>query len=324
MANQKLFRTFSNELINVINLKTNRSYYYYDDEGQKCELVENKVDPLASNDLFVKVEDNNRNWVKFRKNRSLYLNLSIHFESIANIFHGEMQACDSKTKLAIGLCWKATESKFKYCVKLGSFDDYMDEFEATISDIEIRCPDSNIKFDWFIYLEKNIDDAKQQGFADSEGMIVAYEHAWTIVTSGNKSLFPIEEYSKQGDPLWHIRVSYEAWDEDEFNLDNLAVVLNPAHPLFPKINIDSEEYDEMILKEVLSSALASLILEILVVAKDKGVDGDLDKKPFEANGSILSAMRYFKNVLKFSINSNINELTTSIKVFFDKEKKICK
>lgn len=324
MASQKLFKTFSNELIKSLNIQLKRKYFYYDDENEKCELVENKVDPLATNLKVVKLDDANRQWIEFRKSHSLFFDLEIKLENVVNIFHGKTQACDSKTKLGIGLSWKALNSKFKYCIKLGSIDDYIDDFETTIEGIEVKCPDSDIEFSWFIYVIKPGNSSQNDGYANAEGMIVAVENAWTIMVSGNGSIFPIEEYSKQGDPLWHTRVDFIDWTEDEFSSDNLAIVLNPAHPLFQLIDSESPEFNENILKEVLSSALTSLIVEIMIVAKENGNDDALFKEQIEARGSILSAVRYFKDTLGFAVDKRPSELETTIKKFFDKEKKICK
>jgi len=324
MASQKLFKTFSTELIKSVNLSIDRKYFYYDDDGEKCELIESKVDPLATNNKVVKLEDTNRDWIEYRKSHSLFIDITIKMDNIVNIFHGKTQACDSKAKLGIGLSWKALNSKFKYCKKLGVIDDYLDDFKVTINDVEIKCPDSDIEFNWFIYIVQPGNSNGRDGFANAEGMIVAFEHAWTILVSGNGSIFPIEEYAKQGDPLWHTRVDFMDWTEDEFNIDNLAIVLNPAHPLFPKIDSESEEYDENILKEVLSSALSSLVTEIMIVAKENGNDDELYKEPLETKGSILSAIRYFKSALGFDVDKRPSELEKTIKKFFDKEKKICK
>ena len=62
----------------------------------------------------------------------------------------------------------------------------------------------------------------------------------------------------------------------------------------------------------------------MIVAKENGNDDALFKEQIEARGSILSAVRYFKDTLGFAVDKRPSELETTIKKFIDKEKKICK
>ncbi len=324
MASKKLFITFSEELLKQLNVTIDRTYHYFDDEGERIELIEKKVDPLASNNKTVKLEDLSREWIEARKSRSLFLNIKIKISNIVNIFHGTNQACDSKAKLGVGLSRKATKSKFKYCKKIAEIDDYMDELDAAVENIEIKSADSDIDFNVFFYVIKPGNSSDRKGFANSEGMIVSLEKARTIIVNGNGSFFPIEQYTKQGDPLWKIKVNFVDWTEDEFVTDNVAIILNPSHSLYERIDPQNESYDEEIFKEVISSSLSALIIEILNISKQQGNYDALLGESLEAQGSILAAIRYFRDALGFLVTKSTSELVESIKVFFDKEKKICK
>ena len=172
-------------------------------------------------------------------------------------------------------------------------------------------------------LNISIEDPEEK-YANTAGLVLAKQTWWTILVSGNGSVFPIDEYSKTGNPLWTIRTSFSDWAEDEFSLDNVAVTFNPAHPLYKCINYGAEEtFDEDIFKEVMSSALAALITQIILEAKESGDYEEINTEGVETNGSILAAIRYFKNTHNFAINGKVDELIKSIKVFFDKERSIC-
>ena len=320
MASEKLFKVLDEKLLSYLSIQCERNYYYFDGPTKK-PLKEIKLNQLSSN---YKLEDSNREWNIARKSNSLFLNIAVKIEGIVHLFYGDTKICYPQTILGIGLEWKAKESKIKYCKKLGLINNKMDDLSIAVDDIEIKNPDSDIEFRWFLYVH---EPAKNNGgtkevFANKEGLILSTKVWWSIIVSGNGSIFPIEEYSKIGNPLWSIRSSFVDWAEDDFSLDNVGVVFNPAHPLFKFINYGSEDFDEDIFKEVASSAIAALIILIINQAREKGDLELLSNDPTEASGSILAAMRYFKSVHDFAVNGKVDELVCSIKTFFDKERSL--
>ena len=239
-------------------------------------------------------------------------------------FYASNKVCHQNTVLGFGLEWKARDSKVKYCKKIGEIDKSMDNFEVTFKDIEIENADSDIEFRWFIYISKpgkSIEEPNEK-YANSEGLVLVKEMWWTILVSGNGSVFPIEEYTKIGAPLWTIRTNFVDWTEDQFSVDNVSVIINPAHPLYESINYGGDEFNEDIFKEVMSSALSALIIQIVLEAKQNGDFDQLSKEPVEEKGSILAALRYFKSTHGFAVAGSIFELINSIKSFFDKEKSL--
>lgn len=322
MAGEKLYIVFDEQLIKQINVHIKRSYYYYEN-GSKVFLKETKLEGLTNSSLFI-VDDEKRRWLERRHDRSLYLNIKFSCENVYFIFYGENKACHSNATLGIGLEWKARESRIKCCRKIGIIDKTLDNFEANLCDIEIENPNSDIEFSWFIYIANPGFDTGSKNdsnkYANTKGLIIAKKLCWTIVVSGSGSIFPIEECAKREDPLWSIRTNFVDWAQDDFSNENVAVIFNPAHPLYPSINYGAESFDENIFKEVMSSALASLIFQIINDVRENGCDYELlNKEPIESTGSILAAVRYFKDARSIEIGKNLDVLIKSVKVFFDKE-----
>ena len=263
MASEKLFKTFDDTLIKNLDLKCKRQYYYLLD-GEKLFLEENKIDPLSVQPNF-KLDDPSRVWNEKRKTQSLFLNIEVSMSSIVHLFYSDLKVCDPQTILGFGLEWKSRDSKVKYCKKIGEINNSLDNFEVKVEDIEICNGNSDVDFRWFIYVCRpgKSDKKSEEKYANTEGLVLAKELWWSVIVSGNGSVFPIDEYSKTGEPLWNIRTSFTDWAEDDFSLDNVAITFNPAHPLYELVNYGGSEFNEDIFKEVISSAVASLVFQIL-------------------------------------------------------------
>lgn len=322
MTSEKLYITFSDNLIDDIKLKSSRKYYYLYD-GEIRFLEEKKVDELSNAPIF-SICDNYRKWNELKKTQPLYFNLSFSISNLVNIFHGKNQACYSNTTLGIALEWKPKDSKVKRCIKIGEINDYLENDSITfdITDIEIKFPDNDIDFYWIIYVVKpgkGTQDGEHR-FGNTKGLILGKGLLWSIVNGGNASMFPIDEIYKKDSPLWSIRCSFNDWCEDEFNQDNLAIVLNQSHPLYQSIKYDSDTFNELIFKEVISSSFASLIQQIIHIAKDNNSYSDIVEDNIEEKGSILAAIKYFRDTKRINVSGLPSEILESVKIMFDKEK----
>jgi len=322
MSSEKLYITFSDDLIKELNITSSRNYYYLF-EGEKRELEEKRVDELSNSPVF-SIRDQFRKWNELKKTQPLYFNFSFSISNLVQIFHGKEQACYSNATLGIALEWKPKDSKVKRCIKIGEINDYLENDSITfhINDVEIKFPDNDIDFYWIIYVSKpgNGSNDGEHKFGNTKGLVLGKGLLWSIINGGNASMFPIDEVYKKDSPLWSIRCSFNDWCEDEFSQDNLAIVLNQCHPLYKSIKYDSETFDELIFKEVISSSFASLVEQIILIAKDNNCYSDIAKDNVEENGSILAAIKYFKNTKGINVCGLPSEILDSVKIMFDKER----
>lgn len=320
---EKLFKSFSQELITSLEIKASREYYYFF-EDQKMMVSEKKIDPLSKPHLF-KICDETRKWNDVKNKQSLFFDLTLSVSNIFHIFHGIESCCYQNTVLGIMLEWKPKNSKIRRCIKIGEITDYLEKDTVTFisKKIEIKYPNENIDFYWSFYIKQSgsgkIGD--HQRFGNTKGLILGRGLLWSIVNEGNGSIFPIEEAQKKDSPLWSIRCNFNNWLEDEFSLDNLAIVVNKTHPMYPAIKFGEETYNDLIFKETIGFAFYTLVSTILETAKTFGQIDDLKNESEKGEkGSILQAIKYFRDTLGIKITAPVNEFVESIKMFFDKEK----
>lgn len=322
MVSEKLFTTFNDRLIKCINITSKRKYYYVHDD-ETFDLEEKKVDELSNAPIY-SLRDQYRKWVDLKKTQPYYFDLTINIQNLVHIFHGRDQVCYSNTILGVAVEWKPKNSKVKRCIKVGEISDYIegDSITFNLNKIEVKYPDNDIDFNWIIYVAKpgkgNADG--EHRFGNAKGLILGRGLLWTIVNGGNASMFPIDEVYKKDSPLWSIRCSFNDWCEDEFSQDNLAIILNQWHPLYKNIIYESDTYDPLVFKEVISSAFSSLIQQIILIAKDNNCYSDIEKENIEEKGSILAAIKYFKETKGLVVGGLPSDLLDSVKKMFDKEK----
>lgn len=322
MASEKLFITLSDTLVKRLKITSKRDYYYLKD-GEKEKLEEKKLDELTNTPVF-SIRDQYRKWNELKKNQSLYFDFSLTMSNLVQIFHGNEQVCYSNTILGVALEWKPKNSKVRRSIKVGEISDYIegDSITFDLENIEVKYPDNDIDFYWIVYVVtpgKGNDD-RERRFGNKRGLILGKGLLWSIINGGNSSIFPIDEIFKKDAPLWSIRCLFTDWCVDEFNQDNLAIILNQSHPLYKSLMYESDTYDELIFKEVISSSFASLIEQIVIIAKENNAYDDILVDNIEENGSILAAIKYFKKSKGLNIGGLPSELLDSVKIMFDKEK----
>ena len=310
MSKNALYRTISPELLDLIDIKISRQYYFFIGDD-KIQLKEDKIDPLNNADSSFSIMDADRKWATKRNEKSLFVDIKVDIKNVVHFFNGPNRVSNRKAKLGVGLSWQIGNSKVKHSIKLGDFDDYFDDVEIIKKGIEIENPSSNISFSLIIYVINPGNDESKDGFASKKGIVLYSNKEWSIVVSGNSSIFPVFEYSRPGDPLWTIETHFDDWKDAQFDEDNLCILINRVHPLYPAFM--SEENDELH-KEIVSSAMACLVCQIMDIARDNETLTDLNKGNIETDGTILGVIKYLRDALSVQIDGLPQDIFRSLKM----------
>lgn len=122
-----------------------------------------------------------------------------------------------------------------------------------------------------------------------EGTTVGVLDEIKVIIEGSGSIFPISEISTPGDPLWYVETYFDDPNEDEFNAENIQIVLNTAHPLYPELQSDSNGLSPL-MSEVLASAIYTLVMD--VISREEGSEIIRNAPEQARTGSIASILHY--------------------------------
>lgn len=308
----RLYSTIDNKILKLLNIQSTREYYYLVDNEKK--IIREETFENSSNEYHIQLIDDEDEWDN--KNQSLFLNCKISLENVEKLF-GEI--CCSNAILGIGLEWKPEKSRIKYCVKFGEFSKNNNLCEFSKKDIEIKNVNSNIIFNWIIYIVDPGNQDSKGCFGKNTGLILGDGLLWSIIVDGCGSIFPIYEEALPDGPLWKYECDFIDITEDEFSEENIKIILNKAHKGYQYIQPKSPNYNELMFAELISNAIATVILAIRKKNAENGNGELIDFSKNGSKGSILTILKYFNDTLKFKINGTMIELQDSVKFYFDRE-----
>lgn len=310
ITNSRLYKTISQSEFSNLNFKIKREYAYITDSDIKF-IKEQSFENVSNKKIFQLVDDDYE-WNP--KEQSLYLSVNISLDNINSLF-GKNGSCYEDSTLGVGLVWKPDKSRIKRCKKLCELTAKENKANVTIKDIELPNISSNVDFYLVIYISNAGKINGLPFFANEEGMILYQELIWSIIIDGNASIFPVYEIENENGPIWSYYCDVIDIAEDPFDMEHIRIDINKSHPAYNMIHPKSPTYSQAYVNEILSTAMAMIILDLR--SKQTGNIIDLDEE--SEQGSILSVLKYFSDKLGFKINDNYNSLVESIKVFFDKE-----
>lgn len=308
----RLYSTIDNKILKLLNIQSTREYYYLVDNEKK--IIREETFENSSNEYHVQLVDDEDEWDN--RNQSLFLNCKISLENVEKLFG---VICCSNAILGIGLEWKPEKSRIKYCLKFGEFSKNNNLCEFSKKDIEIKNVNSNIIFNWIIYIVDPGNQDKKSCFGKNTGLILGDGLLWSIIVDGSGSIFPIYEEALPDGPLWKYECDFIDITEDEFSEENIKIILNKAHKGYQYIQPKSPNYNELMFAELISNAIATVILAIRKKNAENGNGELIDFSKNGSKGSILTVLKYFNDTLKFKINGTMIELQDSVKSYFDRE-----
>lgn len=305
----KLYKEYSLDNFKTANVSMTRKYHYFSETDLKT-IKEDKFEN-TNNDKAVSLIDEDYEWDP--KQQSLYLDIELVIQN-PSVFY-ESNVCEKDAVVSIGLEWCPLKSKIKKCCKIGDILNQEGKLVINKNDVEIENLASNTDFNLIIYISKPGAISTNKFIANKTGIVLFRELMWSIIVSGDGSLFPIFETDSPADaPLWRIEINTDDIESDFFDKDHVKILINKKHQSYMYYSSKSADYNKNFETEVLSSAVAVLILE-LRNKQDGKVFVFNDEYPEE--GSIAQALIYLKDTKGFKINDDYSELVYSIKTFFD-------
>jgi|GEM_PF-3965407 len=310
MPAEFLYPTISKAIISSSGIRLDRSFYFVKD-GVRHDLKEGPL-PKSTNELERRLEDETSSWNHRSDPVHAIFTVSIKYP---NEFYGTYGIAASKTKLGLGIEWKAKDSKVRGYQFLGYIQESetpikLDSIDTTIKDLT-----SDVYVRLVIFVSEPGVLKKDEFFGNEKGLVLGKIDAFHICVEGKGSVFPLDTIEDQNGPLWSVFVEFDDAYSDPFDDEYIYVAFNKLNPAYKYIDFESKEYNEPFMKQTFAAALATLLLEIRSRYPDEVFNLEKKSEP----GSIHTAIKYFADVKKIDVNGSPAELAKTVTAFIEKE-----
>lgn len=308
MSNISLYPVINPSFINEI-ISVKYKFYYEDKHSKIYNLTHEQIDKKS-----LKVNDPNEDW-NYCDN-GLYISVVTKILSLDKVFVDPKVAC-ADAKIGYGIEWYSQESRQRGFKSIGLIDKDTKDSDNEIN-IFLKHKDfkESVNFDIVFYIDTpGSADEKQKHFANEPGIILGSSRVFSLVLEGSGSIFPIMSIMDETKPLWEVKVEIDSIDEDPFTKDYVCIYLNKSHKDYKFIDKSTKDFNIYFLKEVLSSAVSQVVIDLLEKREEKNIDNNSEE------GTIQRVLYYFQEKHKWNYASNMN-ISNSIKTYFDKEFKV--
>ena len=293
------------------------SFYFIDEKNLKHDLLL-KTDDYGS--FIDYITDISGKW-----NPDYYglsLRLSISLMTFQCLF-GNNGIAGKHAKIGLAVQWMSNDSKQRGVFRIVEFG--CNDISPLRREVEFSFPKGLLRgkicFKIIMYLAQAGElESNEYHLINTPGHLLGELEKKEIIIDGTGSDFPIynDENSSPSDPLWTLVYECDDPTENLFS-DSVKILLNKAHRNYDFINKESKSFNGQLLAEIIASALTIIIDEVRKNKSDWQLIMDGSNL---ADGSVGQAIFYFKNTLKWEMDTSRNT-SLSARRFFEKSE-LCK
>lgn len=290
------YPVLNRELCNKLGYSIDEISLYYNDGDGRFPLQFERDEFSNSTSTLIKVMDASGKWHPDDCNLEIVIDGVISNPSFLFGINGI--ASSEESELDLSLLWMDKDSNIRggNLIRTIKPEDHGDQvFEARI-DFEPGTLRGSL--DLIICLLMRFPGKPSPGkyYANQQGTFLGAIDLFKILIQGNDSLFPISVVSESGKPLWWVKTNISDPNYEPFNEDHFAVYLNREHPGFTQLNLDQPEQPNILMNQILTSALFTLIMTVMK-------NEDVQESFHNGNGfdrtSITGVLRYMLTMYKW-------------------------
>lgn len=234
----------------------------------------------------------------------------------ADLLYGSNGIAYANAKIGIAIAWYSQSSSQRGVIDLGIISNIIDN-QAFVLNYEF--PKAGLRgkvfFKLFIYIKEGGIPEKSESFRINEqGFIVGELEYNSIILDGDGSIFPIYFTDLGNGPLWQVYCNVTDPYNQDF-VDSIAIYVNENHRDACRLDRYGKDFDGVMLKEVLSSAM-SVIVET-VREDNPDFFNSLGTLP-TTEGTVAQALKYFHSK-SVSFDRPI-EFAKTIRTYLDQKK----
>lgn len=301
------FKTIDDEMFEKLGVQSELLFHYLDEESQKQNLIY-KTDLEKS---LVLQHPTDRDAWDFAYH-GLVVTINLAMDNSDLLFTPEGVA-NSDTVLGIAAKWYSTKSTVQHIEHL--FD--IRKGQRVENNATLTIPNERIYGDLCIELVVYVKGPSIQpafGFANLSGMVIDTLDYFRAAVDGQGGLFPIITVADDNRPLWFMEFSIEDPKVDSFNSNHITICINKKSRLYTSIIKRETKVGARLMDQIIASSLVLLMFKLKEEYSWQEIDAMKDNE-FE-EGSIIAAVKYFRNAMNWDFTSS-EALMESIVLYFE-------
>lgn len=299
-----MYKMLSDELIEEMNLNAPviTCSYVDDDAGEKIFLAD---------EGFIHINEAFPEWVANVDE----LTIEAIFElSNLNQLFGLVAITDEKNRIGVAAHIHSKTSNYQETIMVGTISSNEFNKELVLSHTFPKgMLRGKVYIDFFVFLENLRQENPFQCNIVGQRLAIDPINRFEIVVDGTGSSFPILEEEKHDEPLWRLKLDWTDIYLDSFDVNNVALILNKAHPTYKEL-YRSAKSSRAFLGEIMLSAMILILQKILIIDKDE-LNSDIVNTP----DSIASAVNYWVETYDLDISSpTLDGISRNVRKQLDK------
>lgn len=226
-----------------------------------------------------------------------------------NVLFGVNGVTMAGNEIGFAVHLHSKSSSFQKNVSFGVIKDCNETvelfFEHNFPKNSIR---GRVSLDFYLYLKSIVNPYPYH--ASKVGMRLSKDDLLnlTILVDGVGSIFPISEFKDPTGPLWKLDKNWVEPSIDSFDVANVNLSLNIAHPLFAQVKAGKTKVARAMMSDIMIQAMALIIQQVIII---ENYDAEQDDQA--TPDSILTAVRYWVSTFEID-TSSLFSISNSLRV----------
>lgn len=299
------FPTLDIDQISAMEYSVNYSFSYKSKET-------NTIIPLSHtvNKNIINLATKDSSWDPY--NYDLFLNVIISANKL-NELYGPSGIAPSNSQLSFCLEWLSQKSKKRDIIICSNkieniLGTQTFSFDITFSKNTFV---HDIDLNLLVFLSKKADILmeNEEFLNNNEGVVLGNLDNKVIYMTGIGSLFPIYIKKMESDKLWDVEFDFNEPAIDKLS-ESIKLILNCGHKDYKYLDPSNKDYCGRMIYEIVGSTMTILICKL----KEDNYLENLEQN--FTDGSILSFIKYYKDILGLEIES-VSSISSSIREYLE-------
>ena len=212
---------------------------------------------------------------------ALQMKASYSFGNLKYVFGEEGIACKNAI-LGVAILWKSHDSRQRGVI---IDETELDRFSLNVT-VNIKHCFKNaqfrgrVSFETVLYIKTIDNKYNEKHLANIQGAVLGVLDQKDVYFDGYGSTCQTYRNPDPNGPLWRVLCSIDEPLSDSF-YENVVIEINPLHPGYTFIDLDSKQYNPEMLKEIMAAQMAVVVMSVKMKCSNEDwksiVEGDAER-----------------------------------------------